>query len=134
MRNIRIYLLAWPGLVAIAILNGILRTAGYSRYMSDLTAHQVSTFTGIILFGLFVWILSGKWPLNSVKESFIIGTLWMLLAVAFEFLFGRFVMDHSWNDLFQDYNLFQGRLWVLVLLWTWISPYFFYRITAPAGE
>ena len=46
--------------------------------------------------------------------------------MAFEFSFGHFVAGHSWSRLFQDYNLFAGRLWVLVLLWLTLAPYLFY--------
>ena len=57
-----------------------------------------------------------------------IGGIWLALTVAFEFLFGHYVMGHPWSRLFHDYNLLEGRLWVLVLVWTFIAPYVFYRL------
>jgi hypothetical protein len=128
MKNIRIYSLAWLGLVILAILNGILRVAGYSAYMSELCAHQLSTAIGIHLFGIYFWIFSKIFPLESAKQAWIIGAIWLILTISFEFLFGHFIMDHSWGKLFADYNILKGRVWILVLLWTFIGPYFFYKI------
>ena len=53
------------------------------------------------------------------------------MTILFEFLFGHFIAGHPWSHLFHDYNLLAGRLWVLVLLWTAITPYLFYRMRLP---
>jgi glyoxylase-like metal-dependent hydrolase (beta-lactamase superfamily II) len=45
------------------------------------------------------------------------------LTVAFEFGFGHFIAGKSWDDLRADYDVFRGRLWVLVLLTTTVAPY-----------
>ena len=47
--------------------------------------------------------------------------------MAFEFMFGRFVMGHPWSRLLQDYNLLQGRVWVVFLAWLALAPYVFHR-------
>jgi hypothetical protein len=44
------YTIAWIPMVFIAIANGTLRQLVYGKYMDDLSAHQISCFTGIILF------------------------------------------------------------------------------------
>ncbi len=66
--------------------------------------------------------------LNSTKEALRLGLTWFILTVAFEFLFEHFVMGHPWATLLSDYNLFAGRLWVLVLLWIATAPAIFYRV------
>ena len=128
MKNIGIYLAAWLGLVIIAILNGIVRVSGYAVYMSELYAHQLSTLIGICFFGLYFWVLSKIFPLTSAKQAITIGTIWLILTIAFEFLFGHFVIGHSWSRLFADYNILKGRVWILVLIWTFLGPYLFYKI------
>jgi len=50
------------------------------------------------------------------------------LTVAFEFLFGHFVMGNPWEALLHDYNLVAGRVWVLVLTWIAVAPIIFHRI------
>lgn len=128
MKITTIYSLAWIGLVFLAILNGGLRTAGYARFMSELSAHQLSTLTGICLFGLYFWVLSLIFPISSARQALLIGGIWTILAIAFEFLFGHFIMGHPWSKLFADYNLLKGRLWLLVLIWTFIGPYVFFKL------
>ena len=128
MKNIGIYLAAWLGLVILAILNGMLRVSGYGVYVSELGAHQLSTLIGICLFGLYFWALSRICPLVSAKQALTVGTIWLILTISFEFLFGHFVMGHSWSKLFADYNILKGRLWILILLWTFLGPYLFYKI------
>ena len=128
MKIIFAYLLAWLGLAVVAIVNGALRVKGYAPYMSELSAHQVSTFIGIGLFGIFFWLLTGFFPLSSSRQALGIGVMWLVMTILFEFVFGHFVMGHSWTKLFADYNIFEGRLWILILLWTLFGPYIFYRI------
>jgi hypothetical protein len=38
-------------------------------------------------------------------------------------------MKHPWSRLLHDYNLFEGRLWVLVLLWVTLAPYVFHKLS-----
>jgi hypothetical protein len=120
------YILAWLPMVLIAIINAMFREAGYKRFMSELRAHQVSTLTAIILFGLYIWALTRLWPLQSAGQALLIGLIWLTLTVAFEFLFGHYVMGNAWERLFHDYNLRAGRVWVLVLIWITIAPYVFF--------
>ena len=122
------HILFWFVLMVVGVLNGILRGTTYGKYFSDLTAHQISTFTGILLTGLVTWFLWSKWPLETAREAWTIGTIWLVLTILFEFGFGHYIMGHSWQKLFADYNILQGRVWSLVLLWILVMPYVFYSI------
>lgn len=128
------YVFGWIPLVVIAVLNGTLRQYGYGKFVGELTAHQISTVTGIILIGLYVWWLTGKWQIVSAGQAVAIGSIWLGMTVAFEFLFGHFVIGHSWAKLFHDYNLLEGRMWVLVLAWTFVAPLVFYRLRSERPE
>lgn len=122
------YVAVWPAMFGIAFLNGAARELGYRHAMGDLAAHQVSTATGIVALGLFIWFLTGRWRLSSAGQALTIGVVWLVITAAFEFLFGHYVMGHPWQRLFGDYSLFEGRLWVLVLVWIAIAPLLFYRL------
>ena len=37
-------------------------------------------------------------------------------------------MGHPWSRLLHDYNVFAGRVWVVILMWITIAPYVFYRM------
>jgi len=124
------YTLLWLPMVLIAIVNAVIRDLTYGKHMAELHAHQISTLTAIILFGLYIWLLSLKWKIESPGEAIIIGLIWIVLTVAFEFLFGHFAMKHPWSKLLADYNIFQGRLWLLILIWVGIAPYIFHKISS----
>jgi hypothetical protein len=128
METVLKYTMCWVGLVGIAIINGVLREKGYRRSMSELTAHQLSTAIGIALFGIYVLILTRIWRIESSGQAFAIGGIWLFLTIGFEFVFGHYVMGHPWRRLFHDYNLLRGRLWILLLIWTAIAPYVFFKI------
>jgi len=122
------YTIAWIGLAIIGIINGVIREVGYGKFLGELLAHQVSSVTGIILFGLFTWCLTLRWRMQSSGQAFTIGIIWLALTIAFEFLFGHYVMKHPWSRLFHDYNILEGRVWILVLVWITIAPYVIYRL------
>jgi hypothetical protein len=128
MRLFLIYVASWLGMMVIAIINGWLREATYGKSMSKLSAHQISTVTGISLFAIYIYMLTGIWKLQSPAQALLVGVIWLLMTVAFEFGFGHYIMKHPWQKLFEDYNLRKGRVWVLVLIWVTIAPYIFFVI------
>lgn len=123
------YVLAWIPMIFIGIVNGTLRETTYGKSLNELQAHQVSTIVGIGLFSSYIWGLTHLWRLESTTQAIVIGAIWFGLTIAFEFIFGHYVAGHSWNRLFQDYNLFAGRVWLLVLLWIAIAPWLFYQLS-----
>ena len=128
MTKMLIYGFSWIGMVAIAIFNAVVREKAYGKYMGELHAHQLSTFIGIVLLWIYIWILTGTFPIISSTQALIIGGMWLIMTILFEFVFGHFVIGHSWSKLFHDYNLFKGRVWSLMLIWIAVAPYVFYRI------
>ncbi len=122
------YTLAWFPMIIVAIANGLFREKVLARRLNELQAHQVSTVTMILLFGIYVWVLFVKWPPSTTKQTLYIGSIWLVLTIIFEFIFGHYVAGHSWNRLFQDYNLLKGRVWILVLIWISVAPYIVYQL------
>jgi len=53
----------------------------------------------------------------------LIGGFWLVMTILFEFVFGHYVMGHPWETLLTDYNLFKGKMWVLVLITTFLAPW-----------
>src|SRR3972149_379025 len=122
------YVLAWIPMVLIAIANGALREATYGKLMSELQAHQISTLSGLLLFSAYIWIVIRTWRPDTSKQAITVGLIWLVLTVAFEFLFGHYVVGHPWSKLLYDYNVFSGRVWVVVLIWVTVAPDVFYRL------
>ena len=115
-------------MILIAIANGALREFTYGKHLSGLRAHQVSTLTAVIFFGVYVLALTRIWRLESAAQALAIGVIWVGLTVAFEFIFGHYVMGNPWSRLLSDYNIFTGRVWILVPIWVGIAPWLFYHI------
>jgi hypothetical protein len=128
MKNIYIHILWWFVFPFVGILNGVLREATYKNFVGDLSAHQISTATGIFFFGIIFYFIFKKWKIESAKHAILIGVIWLGLTVLFEFGFGHYIMGNSWEKLLQDYNLAKGRVWSLFLLWITIAPFVFYKI------
>lgn len=124
------YELVWFLLALVAIANGVLREATYANHLSELSAHQVSTVIGALFSGLLVYSVSRVWPFRSAAQAWGVGALWLVQTVLFEFLFGHYVAGHSWDRLLSDYNLLEGRLWGLFLLWLLAMPYLVFRLAS----
>lgn len=122
------YLVAWLLMLLVSIANGAVRDFTYGKYMDELTAHQLSTVSGILVPGIVIWGFVRRYPPLSGREAVSIGLLWMALTVAFEFLFFHYAGGHSWAELLANYNVLKGRVWVVVLAWVAIAPYVFFRL------
>lgn len=112
-------------MIVLAFANATLRELVFVKHLSELLAHQLSTITLIILCSIYTSFVFPLLKIHSSKQAFLIGFVWVLLTVAFEFSLGR-VTKKSWQYLFQDYNLFAGRIWPLFLVVLLLLPYLFY--------
>ncbi|WP_217902855.1 hypothetical protein [Flavobacterium sp. J49] len=121
------YFLLWLPMIFIAVLNGSARDLWYKKHTGELTGHQVSTVSLIILFGFYITAVLKKYPPNSATQSMQIGLLWLVLTLLFEFGLGL-MRGQSWELLLQDYNVFKGRIWILIPIWVTVAPYLFYKM------
>lgn len=122
------YVFAWFPMVFIAIVNGVLREKGYAPHMSELHAHQLSTLTSVMLFGVYIFGVNRLMRFTSARQAILVGITWVFMTIVFEFVFGHYVMGMEWSRLLHDYNLSSGRIWSLLLLWVLFAPYIFYRL------
>ena len=115
-------ILFWLPMILIAFANAMLRQVFFITSMSELKAHQLSTITLMIFCFLYVWYISPFMHIYNVKQALLIGFVWMLLTVVFEFSIGR-LTNKSWSYLLDNYNITMGHIWPLFLLWLLILPY-----------
>ncbi len=125
------YVLAWVGMLVIAVANGALRQTTFAKVMPELRAHQLSTLIGSVLIGLFIWLVIRRWPPSSGRQALLIGLVWLLLTVSFEFFMGLVLTHRSLAEVLHEYNLLEGRVWVLFLIWLTLAPWVFYRLRGP---
>jgi hypothetical protein len=121
------HFLLWLPMIAIAFVNATIRELVFVKHYGEYRAHQFSTVTLIILCGIYVWFVFPLLAIKSSNEAFLVGIVWVILTVAFEFCLGR-LTNKSWKYILQDYNLFAGHIWLLFLLYLLILPYVLYVI------
>ncbi len=116
-------LLFWFGLMVLAIVNGTVREYGIIPIAGDRIGHWISTLMLCSLILLATWAGLNWMEPHSTHEAWQIGIFWTILTVAFEFGAGHFLFKKQWSTLFADYNLLNGRIWILVLLTTLLAPW-----------
>jgi hypothetical protein len=112
----------WGAIIVTEIAHGIARTLLLQPIVGDFRARQIAVFTGSALI-LTMAALSVRWlrP-RSPADALGAGAIWLVLTLAFEILFGRFVAGASWERLWSDYNLLQGGLLPIGLLVLTVAP------------
>lgn len=114
----------WFIFVIVAIINGGIRNNVYKPYVGDLTAHQISTIIFIIAILIITYLILKFSNIQlSDSKSIIMGFIWLLLTIFFEFIAGHFIFGNSWDKIVGDYNILEGRIWSLALLTTFLAPY-----------
>jgi hypothetical protein len=124
METILLYALGiWFILVIAAILNAAFRESFITPKVGKHAGHVISTIIFICVILAVTYLFISNLKINYTKTGLLlIGAFWLILTILFEFGFGHYVMGHSWNKLFADYNILKGRVWSLVLLTTFIAP------------
>jgi hypothetical protein len=121
-RTFRRWIVAWVGAPVLAIVNGAARELAYKDHVGESTADQISVAPLIGLLALYFWILQRRWPLASTRDALSVGAVWVVLSVLFEFGFGHYVEGDSWADLFGNYDVTEGNIWILILVWIAAGP------------
>lgn len=111
----------WFLLAVIATTAGIARETWLVPRIGQLRAHQLGTLLVCALFLMAITLFVRR-ARPSTREALCVGAWWTLLAVGFEFGFGRYVDGLPWSRLLSDYDLSRGRLLSLVWLTVALGP------------
>ena len=112
----------WLLFILVESLNGTIRTLWLVPSLGDIQAHQVSFITGSIVVVAIATLFIPWLHASRISQLLGVGLLWLGLTVAFEVALGRFILGYSWTQIAADYNLFQGGLMPLGLVWLMLSP------------
>ncbi len=114
--------LAWLGFAVLAVACGALRVLFLEPLTGEPVAHVVGTLfvCALVLYCIARFV---RWTnLRARGRLMALGLFWTILTVCFEFGFGHYLRDLSWERLLADYNLLAGRIWVLLLLTLYAGP------------
>lgn len=106
----------WVILAIAAIATATFRIYVLLPSFGEQTAHQLGTILYMIVQFLIIYFFIKNIRIKETKTLLGIGIFWVVITIIFEFIFGHYIMGHPWQKLFADYNLLNGRLWVLVLI------------------
>lgn len=104
-------------------VHGTLRQLFLAPLVGDFTARRIAFFTGILLIFGITYLFFDLIKAPSVKSLFVVGLTWMILTALFEFGLGIFVLNYSWERMFEDYDLSRGGLMGLGLIFMFFVPY-----------
>lgn len=116
-------LVIWCAFVPIAIANGAVRDLLIGPAVGEPIAHVTSTMLLCLAVLGWTWLTIGWMRPADARAAVRIGLFWLALTVAFEFLAGHFVFGTSWQRLLADYNVAEGRVWLLVPVTTALAPW-----------
>ena len=115
-------LVIWFGILALAIVNGVIRE---SLLVPGFGTPVALVLSGLLLSVLIIVVVYFSLPWLQVHHSvglFMVGASWLALTLVFEFSFG-FWQGKSWSELLEAYTFQGGNIWPVVLAVTAFAPY-----------
>ncbi len=113
----------WVVILVAAIINGIAREKILIPAMGFDLALPIS---GLVLSVLVLLIVLIFVPFIGTKQAwhcFTIGLFWVGLTLLFEFIFGRYILGNSWQEICEIFNIKKGDLFSIVLIVMFFSPW-----------
>jgi hypothetical protein len=121
-------LTVWVIMVGVAILNAGFRNTFVTPRLGEHPGHVISTVTGCAAFLVMIWLTLPWIGAGGRRHLVLLGILWLVLTLAFEFLAGHYLFGNSWGKLLADYNVLRGRVWVAVLIVILMGPLWMGRL------
>ena len=120
--------LLWLLFIPLAILNGASRDLLLTPALGDAMGQALSSVTLSVLILCVTMLFIRRIGVNTLTWLLIIGSFWLVLTVLFELSFFLLVMGHPMDELLGEYDLFRGRLWLMVLATVLFAPLLAARI------
>lgn len=113
----------WLVFLVAAIVTGSLREAVLTPAIGADASHIVGTLAFVCVMLFVMWFFVGKMISRCrAADFYLIGLVWTVLTAAFEIVFFGVVVKTPWEEIIDAYNIFDGRIWLLVLLTTFLGP------------
>jgi hypothetical protein len=112
----------WFIFLIVIFTMGALREKLLVPLIGELPAHQIGTVAACVAVFLITLVFTWRSGIGE-GQALVIGPIWLALSLVFEFGFFHYVMKMPWEELLKDYNIFKGRLLILLWLTTLFGPY-----------
>jgi hypothetical protein len=112
----------------VETIHGTARILFLQPIAGDFKARQIAVFTGSILIVAVAYFFRRWIHAASIKESLLVGVIWVVLTIVFEISLGRLVLDLSWERIISDYDVSHGGLMIFGLVVMLFAPLIVSRI------
>ncbi|MEW6378856.1 MAG: hypothetical protein AB1611_04535 [bacterium] len=114
----------WFILLILTVMFGAFREAFFIPYtgMNGTVARAILLPVAIAYTLIVTYLFLKRAKGYTQKDTVILGLMWLVLTIGFEFLFGHYIMGHPWEALLADYNILAGRTWGLFLVTIAVAP------------
>jgi hypothetical protein len=121
--NLVLVLVLWLVAAAVAVANGFMGDRLIATSWGEHGAHVYKT----MVLDTVIWVLALVHALKTrgpdwARAALVCSAVWFVLSVAFEFGAGHYLFATPWEKLLADYRIWEGRIWVLVLLSELTAP------------
>lgn len=120
-------LVIWLLVIPCAILNGGFRDLILTPILGEYALPASGIMLSIIIFILCLIGIPRMERGNSSTYK-IMGIVWIILTIAFEFIFGNLIMNKSIPELIKAYDITTGNLWLIVVILTGVYPFIIAKI------
>jgi hypothetical protein len=115
----------WIAMAVLAVLNGGFREVVLIPRVGEYAGHVLSTALLVAAILLVSALYFQRTPVDySVVELLLVGILWTVLTVGFEFLVG-YVEGTPVSVTLGQYDVLAGQVWIAVPLALFLSPLLF---------
>jgi hypothetical protein len=116
----------WSLFVIFSLFNSIIRYIFLEPFLGEYPGHIISVccLAAFVLIVTYFFIRNTRfhWP---AVDLFLVGFMWVIISIVFEFGFGHYVMGDTWAWMIANYDVARGRLWVLILVCELLAPAIF---------
>jgi hypothetical protein len=112
----------WLLIILIEIIHGIVRGIFLVPLAGDIRSRQIGVLTGSLLILAVAFIFSNWLGAKTVLQRLGVGFLWVLLTLIFEITFGVFVVGADKARILEDYDLPNGGLMPIGLVFMLFTP------------
>jgi hypothetical protein len=124
----------WLGILVLASINGAFRDLVMTPRLGDPIARAISTVLLCAVIAGVTWS-SVRWLGPQTEgQAVMIGGLWLVLTLTFEFGAGHYLFHKPWQVLLADYDVRRGRIWIAVLVVTLLAPLWASRVRGLLGQ
>jgi hypothetical protein len=99
----------------------VLMNRVYAPRVGELRAHRIGMGTRIAYIVVFACFLVKYGHVDSMPESLLAGTYWLLMVLAFEWI-GSFIIRRPLAEILEGWHVERGYMWPYVLLTYFASP------------